>query len=122
MSASTATVSSMRQPRPTRVSVRRLSGPTTLSSPIVVFPSSMTLGRSSTSGADLHLGADVGRGRIPHRDAGGHVRVVDATLHDAGRLGQLAAGVHAQALLRIARLIGEHGPPAARLMASTSVR
>ena len=98
----------MRQPQPTRVAAvgahdavladRRL-------------PQQHDVGQKLHVGGDLHLGADVGRGRIPHRDAGGHVRVVDAPLHDAGRLGQLAARVHAQALLRIARLIGEHGPP-----------
>ncbi len=41
------------------------------------------------------------------------MRVVDAALHDATGLGQLSAGVHAQALLGVVGLVGEHG--AARL-------
>ena len=54
--ASTATVSSTTQPRPTAVSVRRESGPMTLSSPMLVSPMSMTFGSSSTSCAMVTSG------------------------------------------------------------------
>ena len=49
MSASTATVSSTVQPRPTTVSVSREFGPITLSSPTDVLPMRNVCGSSSTS-------------------------------------------------------------------------
>ncbi len=68
------------------------------------------VGKQLNIGGDFHLGADIGRGRVPQGDAGGHMGLVNAALHDATGLGQLSAGVHAQALLGVVGLVGEHRP------------
>ena len=56
------------------------------------------LGKQLDVLGDLHIRADPHLVGVDYGDAGGHVRVVDATLHDLGDLGQLDAGVDAQAL------------------------
>ena len=58
---------------------------------------------------DLRVRADPDLVGVDHGDAGGHMRVVDAALHDLGDLGQLDAGVDAQALGGVVGGERQHG-------------
>ena len=49
-------------------------------------------------GLELDVGLDPGRLRVDDRDAGEHVRLVDAVAKRSGRVGELGARVHALGL------------------------
>ena len=67
------------------------------------------LGKQLDVLGNLHVGADPHLVGVDHGDAGCHVGMVDAALHDLGDLGQLDAGVDAQALGGVVGGKRQHG-------------
>ena len=66
-------------------------------------PSMTTPGMDHRVGADLHVGIDVGRGRVDERDAGGHQFFVLLLSHEPAHLRQFRPAVDAADLLRVRR-------------------
>ena len=67
------------------------------------------LGKQLDVLGDLHVRADPHLVGVDHGDAGCHMLVIDAALHDLGDLGQLDAGVDAQALGGVVGGKRQHG-------------